>query len=155
MVFWITRYRNNMAKRIDIIACARTYLGTPFQHQGRLKGRGLDCIGLIICVAKEFGLAVPNYANYGPEPTDDTVRRECRKHLREISVEQMRPGDIVCMDVGGRSSMPSHLAIVSSLPPSIGMVHAYSWAGKVVEHDMDNAWRARIAAVFQFPGIED
>ncbi len=28
------------------IAAARTCLGTPFHHQGRAPGVGLDCIGL-------------------------------------------------------------------------------------------------------------
>lgn len=145
-----------MAKRADIIACARTYIGTPFQHQGRIKGRAMDCVGLVLCVGKELGLSVPDYPlNYDPEPTDDTVLRECKKYLREILVEQMQPGDVACMDVGGRVVMPSHTCIISPLAPGVGIIHAYNWIGKVCEHTLDKAWRDRIVAVFQFPGLED
>jgi hypothetical protein len=35
------------------IAQARTWIGTPFHHQGRLKGVGCDCLGLIVGVAED------------------------------------------------------------------------------------------------------
>ena len=31
--------------RDDIVAAAREYLDTPFVHQGRVKGVGIDCAG--------------------------------------------------------------------------------------------------------------
>lgn len=44
-----------------IIACARSYLGTRFHHQGRLKKTanhkgGIDCLGLLVGIASELDL---------------------------------------------------------------------------------------------------
>jgi cell wall-associated NlpC family hydrolase len=38
-----------------IVAEAETWLNTPFRHQGRLKGQGVDCVGFISEVAREAG----------------------------------------------------------------------------------------------------
>ena len=42
--------------RSRIVATAREYLLTPFHHQGRKKGVGIDCVGLIACVGHELGI---------------------------------------------------------------------------------------------------
>ncbi len=39
-----------------IVSEARSWLGTPFKHQGRVKGVGCDCIGLIAGVARALKL---------------------------------------------------------------------------------------------------
>jgi cell wall-associated NlpC family hydrolase len=39
----------------EIIAAARACLGTPFRHQGRLPGIGLDCAGVALHVAQAVG----------------------------------------------------------------------------------------------------
>ncbi len=41
--------------RVEIVAVARSWLGTPWIHQGRLKDIGVDCGGLIISLGKELG----------------------------------------------------------------------------------------------------
>lgn len=139
-----------MITRAQIVACARQYLGTPFQHQGRLRGLALDCIGLPICVARDLGLPVPNYSNYDPFPTDETVLRECRRNLTEVEPSGMKPGDILCC----RVPVPCHVAIVTDIAPDLGMIHAYSPNQMVVEHVIDLHWLRRIAGVFLFPGVE-
>ena len=35
----------------DVVAEARRWLGTPWRHQARLRGVGVDCGGLVVCVA--------------------------------------------------------------------------------------------------------
>lgn len=140
-----------MITRSQIVECARTYLGTPFQHQGRIRGLALDCVGLPICVARDLGIDIPNYVNYDPEPADDTVLRECKKNLREIDETQMKFGDILCL----RVPVPCHVAIVTELMGYTSIIHAYSPNMKVVEHVLDIKWRRRIAGVFQFPEVID
>jgi NlpC/P60 family putative phage cell wall peptidase len=143
-----------MITRQQIVDCARTYIGTPFRHQGRIKGLGLDCVGLPLCVARDLGLSVDwieRYNNYAPFPVDDMVLQECKRNLIEVSVEVMRPGDIICC----RVPVPCHVALVSELPPNLGMIHAYDPNRKVVEHDLDFHWRRRIAGVFVFPEVID
>ena len=41
-----------MATGLDVVRMARTWLGTPYHHQGRVKGAGVDCGGLVIGVAR-------------------------------------------------------------------------------------------------------
>jgi cell wall-associated NlpC family hydrolase len=48
-----------MATRAEIIAEARTWLKTPWRHQGRLKGIGCDCVGHIVCVPRALGIFPP------------------------------------------------------------------------------------------------
>jgi cell wall-associated NlpC family hydrolase len=45
-----------MNTRDDIVRQARTWIGTPFHHQARLKSKGCDCLGLIVGVVDELGL---------------------------------------------------------------------------------------------------
>ena len=47
------------ATRADAVRVARTYIDTPFQHMGRLPGVGLDCAGVLVCVARELSLVAP------------------------------------------------------------------------------------------------
>lgn len=145
-----------MFTRKQIVECARSYLRTPFRHQGRLKGLGMDCVGLPICVARDLGSPVAAellaaYRNYDPEPADDTVLRECRRRLIELAPDDFRPGNVLCM----RVPVPCHTAIATELMGQVGIVHAYSGAGAVVEHNMDFQWLRRVAGVFMIPGTED
>jgi NlpC/P60 family putative phage cell wall peptidase len=139
-------------KRENIVACARTYLGTPFAHQGRIRGMALDCVGLVICVGNDLSLPVPNYANYGMQAVDDTVLKRCKEHLQEVPVEQMQPGDILCFRC---EHLACHVGIATELMGNPGIIHAYSPNKKVVEHNLDFKWRRRIAGVFRFPNVED
>lgn len=45
-------------ERIRLVAEAKTWLGTPFAHQGRVKGRrgGVDCGQIIACSLENAGL---------------------------------------------------------------------------------------------------
>jgi len=148
--------------RAQIVACARTFLGTPFRHQGRLKGTSLDCIGLPICVGRELGLKIPDFAfvhngqrinanSYAPYPTDDRVLQGMKRYLQEIPRDTIRPGDILCL----RTPVPVHAGIVSDLPPGLGLIHSHEDAGKVVEHSLTPDWFYRIAGAFLFPEVED
>lgn len=129
----------------DIVAIARSYVGTPFRHQGRMPGLALDCAGVVVCVAKELGLEngfkeVP----YGRHPHGGTLQRLCDEHMDRISL--FGPGDVLLMTW---ESEPQHLAIASD----IGVIHSYAKARKVVEHVLDPVWRSRIRASYRFRGI--
>ena len=44
------------ADRIRVCLAAKSWLGTPYHHQGRVKGAGVDCGTLILEVYAEAGL---------------------------------------------------------------------------------------------------
>lgn len=135
-----------MIARTDIVAAARSWLGTPFQHQGRVKRIGVDCAGLIIGVVRELGISADDLTGYGRQPDSDELRRLCREQMRPIALEAARPGDVYLIEIDGR---PQHLAFATD----IGLLHAYAPARKVVEHGIDAGWRARLVAAFALPGI--
>lgn len=45
--------------RTRIIAEARAWIGTPYRHQGSLKGVGCDCLGLVCGVWRALNGAEP------------------------------------------------------------------------------------------------
>ena len=51
--------------RQDVVTAAREWIDTPFHHQARLKGVGVDCVGLVIGVARELAL-VPESVSAAP-----------------------------------------------------------------------------------------
>ena len=149
-------------KREQIVTKAREYDGTPFAHQGRVKGLACDCVGLPLMVAGELGLNDINgqpvngalYRNYSPQPTGNYVLEICCKHLRRKAVNQLKPGDVLCMKV---LTAACHVGIytgeVNGVPH---LIHAYNGgAEKVSEHCIDDRWRKRIVAAFEFPEAED
>lgn len=137
-------------ERAAILRAARALKGTPFQHQGRLAGVALDCIGLPVLVARAVGYidAVPP-ADYGRRPDGVRLERALADHLDRHDGPPL-PGDVVLMTW---RTMPMHVAIVGDAAEPFSLIHAYAGAGKVVEHVADEAWRKRILASFTFRGI--
>jgi hypothetical protein len=148
-----------MTTRKQIVDVARTFVGTPYLHQGRLKGKAMDCVGLPLCIGEELGLldklGVPfkgsDNANYSAQPLDQAVQEEAERRLIEKPVDQMKDGDIITLCV---PTIPCHTAIVSTVNGTTGMIHAYKANGKVVEHIMDEKWYKRIKSAFEYPGVE-
>jgi cell wall-associated NlpC family hydrolase len=138
-----------MVTRKDIVDKAREFIETPFHHQGRLKHIGIDCVGLIYCVAKELGIKIHDKTDYGRAPRPDVLLTEIRKSLDEISIEEANIGDIFIFWIK-RKSWPQHVAIISDY----GMIHAYADIKKVVEHVIDEKWTDKIKAAFRYRGIE-
>lgn len=137
----------------DLVAEARTWVGTPFVWQASLKGVGADCKGLIWGVARELGLpeassvyaAVADYRRVVPVPL-------LLKGLAATFTRAPDPqsGDVLLMTMGGQ---PCHLGF---------------HAGDAVIHTYNNGPRrvitSRLAAVasvwpihsaWRFPSLAD
>lgn len=136
-----------------IVAEARSWQGVRWRHQGRSR-QGIDCAGLVICTAHALGLSDFDTTAYDRVPDGTTLRALCDTHLRPVPLAQLQPADVLLMrfDVD-----PQHMAIVTDYPyggPGVmGMVHAYATARKVVEHQLDAAWLARVVAAYRFPEV--
>jgi len=132
---------------LEVVSKAREYLGTKFRHQGRLKGIGVDCVGLIVGVAHELGLSNFDAKNYGRDPDPKMMREVLNREMIPIKVNDAQPGDVLWMVF---YKEPQHLAIKTD----VGIIHSYSGVGKVVEHVLDHTWRSRIREAYRFKGTE-
>lgn len=130
----------------DVISAARSCIGTPFRHQGRSPGVGLDCAGLGIVAAKAAGIDIKDFTGYPRTPFDGMLKKmfDEQNRLQQIDAVDAAPGDVLLMRI---SSAPQHVAILSY---DGYMVHAYQNVGKVVEQRIDEDWRNKIIAVYRF-----
>jgi cell wall-associated NlpC family hydrolase len=143
-----------MVTRAQVVECARSYIGTPWHHQARVKGPkgGIDCAGLIICIAEELGLVeksveTPNYSRY----PDGTLLPTCAKYMHSILSHTARPGDVLLFTF---TTDPEHLGIVAEIDGRRTVIHSYAQARGVVENDLDELWLSRIRGAYRLPGIE-
>ncbi len=137
----------------NIAHTARGWIGTRFHHQGRLKksynhSGGVDCLGLLIGVAKELNLPYSRYDenNYSHYPDTDRLRNRLASVMQEIDINNILSGDILLLNIDGN---PQHLAIAGEISGELTMIHAYAPARQVVEHLIDDLWRSRIVAIYR------
>lgn len=133
-----------MVTGLDIVKEARTWLNTPFRHQARLKGVGVDCLGVVIGVCKALKLAegYDDITNYSRRPNSQKIQAEIIKYGVPINLSDSMPGDIGLFKF---TKEPQHFAIFTD----IGILHAYSDAGKCIEHGFDGIWENRLVQVYR------
>lgn len=138
-----------MPDRTDVIAEARSWIGTPWVASGAAKGVGANCLGFFAGVARNVGLDMlaDAFVPYGgfalpPQPAD-LLRGLCR-HLVRTPGAQARPADLLLFDLGGGLR---HVAMLTA-PQTI--IHAYQSKGRVVEHRL--IWTAHSA--YRIPGLD-
>jgi NlpC/P60 family putative phage cell wall peptidase len=133
----------------DIIAAARACLGTPFRHQGRLPGIGLDCAGVAVEVARALGCAPLDVSGYGRTPAAGQLEAvlDAQPDLERVDREDRQPGDILLMRFTGE---PQHLAILTDEGT---MIHSYEAVGTCCEHRLSAVWAARVVRVYRFRGV--
>ncbi len=141
-----------------IIFEARTWLGTSFCHQGRLKkslnnNGACDCLGLIMQVAKsldlkttrKFPFVLLDRINYSSIPDGNELKLELDNHL--IKIDSPEEGDITLLSFLGQ---PQHLAFIGQDNSNLTLIHAYMPLGKVCEHIFDQKWQRRVVAFYGF-----
>lgn len=137
-----------MVTKAEFIQKARTWLGTPYRHQGRLKNISCDCIGLVICVCRELGLQEETFdvSGYSSRP-DGTLLDQCELYMKRVPIVAAQPADIL---VFNWKSEPHHVAIMTG-PTTI--IHAHIFNRRVVEHSIDDRWRAAMCAAYSVDGV--
>ncbi|GGB56827.1 NlpC/P60 family protein [Henriciella pelagia] len=142
-------------KRADIVTEARSWLGTPYQHQASRKGVGTDCLGLLRGVWRELcGEEPEGMPPYTPDWAElsgrDELLEAARRHLVEIAPGNAAAGDVMLFRMG-LGCPAKHCAIVSG---EARIIHAY-WGRSVCETRLVPWWTRRVVAAFSFPGLED
>ena len=143
-----------MVTRADVMREARSWKDTPFHHQGRLKGVGADCAGLILGVARALGLPSADMEGYGRIANGRHLRAHCNSSMDPIAIETVRPGDVLLLK-GER--FPQHLAFVvdGAGIRGLGLVHSFEQADKCIEHGLTQEWHDKTVQAYRLRGLED
>jgi NlpC/P60 family putative phage cell wall peptidase len=141
--------------RTQIIAEARSWIGTPYRHQASLKGIGCDCLGLVRGVWRALIGPEPQAAgaysrDWAEASGTEALAEAARRHLVEIERAAFAPGDVLLFRY--RERYPAKHAAIVSAPDT--MVHAHDGAA-VAEVAIAPWWCRRLAYAFRFPGVID
>jgi len=134
--------------REKIIILARSCVGTKFRHQGRIPGRGLDCVGLIRYPAVTVGLygEEADEFGYSSEPNPDAMENALLRWLDRISVKDILPADILWL----KSPQPQHLAVYTGET----IIHSDARRGKVIEHGYRDPFPRLVVGAWRYRGID-
>jgi cell wall-associated NlpC family hydrolase len=145
---------SRIIKRREIVEAARSFVGTPYRHQGHTK-RGLDCIGLIIVVAEKFGFDTTIPRGYSAQPQARQVLMGADKALwKPEDQSKIRPGDVAVF-WGWMAAEPQHFTIIGETNSHLTVIHAYSKFMKVVEQGWNPVWANRFHSRYVLPGTEE
>ena len=126
-----------------IVNLARETLNTPFLHQGRVLGVGMDCIGVAAHIAKSLGLDHTESQGYSPSPSNGLLESALGAQSCLFEARDMQVGDLLLMRF---AEEPQHVAIFAGDT----IIHSYQNVGKVVEHPFSDVWRARVVKIYRF-----
>lgn len=138
--------------RADIVAEARTHIGTRWVHQGRLPGHALDCAGLLIVVARSLGLVGDDFDinGYGRMP-DGTMLQWCEAHMQRV--HEIELGAVLAL---ATKEEPQHLGIVGDyVHGGWSLIHACNAAHppRVIETRLMFARNMQLRGIFRMPGV--
>ena len=131
------------------VAALRNELGTPYRHQGRALGVGVDCAGLLVAVAAKLGVEVMDNTDYTRRPDPKMFMRHLLMHCDRVTLGEEQTGDVLMFSFDAN---PQHVAVLTDKEQSL-MIHSYLPMRKVVEHRFDDAWLNRLAYIFRSKDI--
>jgi hypothetical protein len=102
-------------ERSELVAYAKTLLGTPYEYGSKNPTSGFDCSGFVYYVFTHFNIVVPRssveYTNLG----------------REVSVQDAKPGDLILFTgTDATIRVVGHMGIVTENTDSLRFIHASS-----------------------------
>lgn len=142
-----------MVTRADVVAEARTWIGTPFHHNACLKGVGVDCIHLPIGACKNIGAIPSDYEApaYSSNPDGVTLREHCDRNMISVPKDAMRPGDICLFAI---DIDPQHVGIVGDYRyGGLSVIHSVYKRG-VIETRLMFSRALQFVAAYRIPGVE-
>ena len=140
-------------KNHEAVTEAMNWLGTPYHHQGRVKGVGVDCGTLICEVYEKVGL-IPHIPTPKNHPLDWHLHQSGEFYLENVKqwcyeVEDPQPGDIVLYHFG---KCISHGAIVVEWPT---IIHSYIHQGVILQDGTKGSLARRIAGFFRMKRLKE
>jgi NlpC/P60 family putative phage cell wall peptidase len=146
-----------MASRADIVAEARSWIGTPYLHQASLKGVGCDCLGLVRGVwraiyGEEAERPPPYTRDWAEARRRETLAEAAARHMIPVALDAIRPGDVVLFAM--RETAPAKHCVIVSAPGR--MIHSIeSHPVAEVALWLPRAYGRRMRFAFSFPHLTD
>lgn len=131
-----------------VIDAARACLGTPFLHQGRVPGVGLDCLGLVVVAYRANHFKINDRIDYTLQPDGTALQQGLAQH-GEMVDDVWTPADVMLFRL---SQGPQHVGLYVG---ENRIIHAYLPAGRVVEISLTPNWRRRVCGVYRFLGTKN
>lgn len=144
----------------DILQVARSWMHTPFRHHGRVKGAGVDCIGLVIEVCREVGLveaaglpATWDHLGYGRFPDTYTPTLSLLTYFTPVTRQTMQPGDIALFRT--LTGQPAHMGFLGDAAEPWSLIHAFQARtqrlARVQEHRLGGHWLGCLHSAYRLP----
>lgn len=135
--------------REQILSAARELIGTPWAHQGRTPGVGIDCAGVVVHILALNGIRY-DVSGYAYEPNGE-LTLHADACLTRIQKAEFKPADVLVFRI---KKLPQHVALATDK----GILHSFNRGpgtlSKVVETGLTDQWRAHIVAAYKFPWID-
>ena len=136
-----------------VVVEALDWVGTPYRHQGRRKGVGCDCLGLVRGVWRAvYGVDADEPGAYSADWAEtaagDPLVEAARRHCIERSDLTVQAGDLLLFRLRPRVAA-KHCAVALD---GENFVHAYQ-GHAVMASVMTVHWRRRLCGVFSFPPV--
>jgi len=136
--------------RSEVLSYARSLVNTKYNHEGRCPGVELDCIGLLIAVARKFKYPHKDLRGYSPQADGKLIER--LSEFLDVVKGPPLPCDIPVTWEDRNTKLPQHVSIINETG---GIIHASVQDGKVVEVPVSKMWNKRVLVYMRFRGITD
>lgn len=124
---------SEIEQRQSIIEAARSFIGTRYHHEGKIRGVGVDCATLITMSFEQAGVRPPiNIATYSAQwhiHSEDPLYEKAIAANGGKLVDSPQVGDIALYFQGKQFA---HGTIVTVVEP-LTIIHAFAPARRVVE----------------------
>ncbi len=146
-----------MTSRADVLAEARTWLGTPWHHSACVKGEGVDCVYFPFAVCRDLGILPAGFTmpEYVKTPDGATLMATCDRLMQRVSRADMREADLIVLatDVD-----PQHVGIIYDYRPGVfGIIHASNDRSvtppRVIEHRLMFHRKLQFIAAYRLPNV--
>ena len=130
----------------EVWLAASKYVVIPFKSCGRDMNEGLDCYGLLLCVAKDLGITFADYL-YEPgweKKGHNYFIENYYKQFRQITYNERRAGDIVLFTNVEGVACHAGLLLSRSL-----FIHATRAVGVAILRLTDQPWVRKIYSYYR------
>jgi cell wall-associated NlpC family hydrolase len=127
---------------------SRSWIGTQWENNQRVKAIGVDCTGLLIGIGINVGFLPSNFTidNYHRIARGRSLLSVLERYLAPVARKELAIADIIAFD---HLNTITHVGIVSG---ENLFIHAHHRHG-VIEQEFSDRLRAAVCAIYEIPGV--